>query len=101
MGGGFATGRYTQGFCQRCSLNFPHGELQFDGEVKGLLVCGACYDPPHPQERPAKIYDPIALRRPAPEPAIISTTIFDFSSVDYYFDSTEVTFDNDTHQVTQ
>lgn len=64
---GYATGRYAVGFCKKCGLNFAYGDLVDDGETPGLRVCQECYDPKHPQERPARAYDPIALRKPAPE----------------------------------
>jgi hypothetical protein len=38
-----------------------------DGDVKGLRVCGPCYDIPHPAEKPFKAEDAQILRHPAPD----------------------------------
>lgn len=63
----YASGKHAVGFCQRCGLPYGYLELVEDGQVKGLRVCLQCYDPKHPQERPSRGPDPIALRDPAPE----------------------------------
>lgn len=63
----FATGKYSKAFCGRCGLPWNYGDLREDGQVRGLRVCPDCWEPRHPQERPQKADDPIALRHPAPE----------------------------------
>lgn len=62
----YARGIHSVGQCGICGLPFPYTDLRRDGEVRGLLVCQACWDPKHPQETPAKPIDPIALRNPSP-----------------------------------
>lgn len=38
--------------CPRCGTKVLARSLSFDGRNPRLLVCGECYDPPHPSERP-------------------------------------------------
>lgn len=46
------THKHGIGECKRCGQVFPVKDLVKDGHSRGLLVCRACYDPRHPQERP-------------------------------------------------
>lgn len=65
----FARGTYAKAFCRRCGLPYNYDELVDDGQIKGQRVCSDCFDPSHPQERPKRPTDPIALRKPSPERA--------------------------------
>lgn len=68
--GVYATGKYAKGECQRCGHEVPYTSLRFDGYQPNLRVCQDCWDPPHPQEEPLVVNDPIALRHPAPRLSI-------------------------------
>lgn len=63
----YATGRAALGRCQRCGDRVRYLDLVGDQQVPGLLVCGACFDIKHPAEKPVKLDDGIALRRPSPD----------------------------------
>lgn len=57
----FATGKYAQFQCQRCSFVFPYLEMR--KEWTGLRVCASCWDMKHPQLTPPKVVgDAIALK---------------------------------------
>ena len=64
---GFASGKNAWGRCQRCGDRVRYLQLRPDGDVPGLLVCGPCYDIPHPAEKPFVASDSEALRRPSPD----------------------------------
>lgn len=55
------------GICQRSGRRLPRDEMVEDGQLKGLLVDPRWYEPQHPQERPARVKEEIAVRRPASE----------------------------------
>lgn len=63
----YAVGKYSVGLCKKCGLPFRYGDLRDDGQWPKLQVCAECYEPRHPQEKPARPFDPIALRRPSPD----------------------------------
>ena len=63
----YASGRNAWGRCQRCGDRVRYLELVNDQQVPGLRVCPSCYDIKHPAEKPVKLDDGIALRRPSPD----------------------------------
>jgi len=63
----YAKGPRAWGECQRSGLRTLRKNLVRDGYVKGMMVLPDWYDPPHPQEHPKPINDPIGVRHPAPE----------------------------------
>lgn len=48
-------GPIQPGLCMRCGAKIPASSLISDGRNPRLLVCGQCYDPIHPQERPFQV----------------------------------------------
>lgn len=57
----WATGRYANFQCQRCSFVYPYLEMR--KEWTGLRVCESCWDAKHPQLDPPRVYgDAIALK---------------------------------------
>ena len=59
--------RSAYGYCARCDMAFPLGELVRDGEMNGVRVCYHCYDPYQPQrDIPTFGSDEGALYDPAP-----------------------------------
>lgn len=36
--------------CDSCGFKYPRSHLRADGQDKGAMVCGKCYNPRHPQE---------------------------------------------------
>lgn len=65
---GYARGLRAWGECQRCGFRVLYVNLLVDGDTPGLLVCGSCWDPKHPQDLPPPIgADEQALYRPSPE----------------------------------
>lgn len=63
----YASGRHAWGTCQKCGLRFAYHELVNDGYYQDLRVCAGCYDDKHPQDRPIRAVDPVALWRPSPD----------------------------------
>ncbi len=56
-------GRLQPAICQRCGKKLPASELVNDGRNPQLLVCGDCWDPAHPQERPFVVNDTEGMAR--------------------------------------
>ena len=63
----FTKGTRALGRCARCGDKVPYLSLLDDGYIKGLRVCGSCYDIAHPAEKPVRADEPIALQKPAPD----------------------------------
>lgn len=57
--------------CDRCGFRFPSNELK--PEWTGLMVCGQCWEPRHPQDFVKAIPDEQAppWTRPNPEPIYV------------------------------
>lgn len=63
----FATGYNAVGICARCGFKSKLLDLEPDGYQPGLLVHSWCRDIAHPAEKPVRMTEGIALRRPAPD----------------------------------
>lgn len=63
----FASGKNAWGRCQRCGDRVRYLQLRKDGDNPNLMVCGTCYDIPHPAEKPFVVKDPQILKNPAPD----------------------------------
>lgn len=63
----FAKGKHAVGICQRSGKKVPLSELVSDGYTPGLMVSKDWRDTAHPQERPVRVTEGIALRRPSPD----------------------------------
>lgn len=63
---GFARGANAVGICARSGRKMPLKDMVRDGEL-GLLVDPAWRDEFHPQKKPARLEEGIALRNPAPD----------------------------------
>jgi hypothetical protein len=69
MGSPFASGKKSIGLCDRCGQQFKLKELKYEvvkQKQTGLLVCGECWSPDHPQLMLGTfpVFDPQALRNP-------------------------------------
>lgn len=69
MGSPFASGKKAIACCDRCGFQFLLKNLQYEvvkQKRTGLLVCGECWSPDHPQLMLGTfpVYDPQALRNP-------------------------------------
>lgn len=53
--------------CDRCGFRKRRSETR--KEYTGLIVCGPCYDPRHPQEFVRGVKDKQSFPDPRPEPA--------------------------------
>ena len=77
----FAKGTHAYGICERCGFRYDLGEMKaetFKGVSKKNLVCPDCWDQEHPQDYLGtfKVFDPQALRRPAPDIGLDETNAF-------------------------
>lgn len=63
----FASGKNAWGRCMRGGERVRYSELRRDGYKPALMVCAACYDAPHPAEKPFVAKDPQILRNPSPD----------------------------------
>lgn len=59
----YLLGAAQPGICMRCGKKDFASALVFDGRNPQLLVCGQCWDPAHPQERPFVVNDTEGLAR--------------------------------------
>lgn len=66
----YAYGSRALAECMRCGRRVRYLDLRQDGQVKGLNVCGECWDPEHPQEHLPEVSDRQALFDPSPEVSI-------------------------------
>src|SRR5262249_12164779 len=62
----WARGKRAWGEDARSGKRLLRKNMVEDGYVPGLLVAPDWYDPPQEQEKPIKVTDAMALRRPAP-----------------------------------
>lgn len=62
----FARGKRAWGMCTRCGARDYLNRLVMDGQKPGLLVHPSCRDIKHPQEKPFRVEEGIALKRPSP-----------------------------------
>lgn len=69
----YAKGKKAWGICQRSGKRVPYDDLVEDGYIKGLLVARDWYEPPHPQDTPVSVSDPVGLYRPSPEEDFVYT----------------------------
>jgi len=61
----FATGKYSQGICDRCGQQYDL--LQLKEEWNGLFTCPECYEVKHPQlDPPYHAADAVAVQNPRP-----------------------------------
>ncbi len=63
----FAKGKHAVAYCQRSGEKIPYRKLVSDGYTPGLLVSPEWRDTEHPQERPVRTTEGIALRQPSPD----------------------------------
>ena len=63
----FAKGKHAVAICQRSGEKIPYKKLVRDGYTPGLLVSPDWRDTAHPQERPVRVAEGIALRSPSPD----------------------------------
>lgn len=61
-----AKGDKAWGECGRSGERHLLRDLIFDGHIPGMLVHPNWWEPQHPQETLAEVYDPIALEHPSP-----------------------------------
>ena len=64
----FATGKFAWFTCSRCGMRGRYSEMVSDGQTPGLWVHPACRDIRHPQERPVRAEDGVALQHPTGNP---------------------------------
>ena len=69
MGSPFASGKKAIACCDRCGFQYLLKELKYEvvkQKRTGLLVCGECWSPDHPQLMLGSfpVFDPQALRNP-------------------------------------
>lgn len=64
----FATGKWALATCGRCGMRGRYSEMVDDGQTPGLRVHPACRDIRHPQEKPVRAEDGVALQRPTGNP---------------------------------
>ena len=72
MGNRFASGKNAIAECDRCGFRFKLTGLKREvvkGRNYGLLVCGPCWDPDHPQLHLGEfpVDDPQGVRNPRPD----------------------------------
>lgn len=63
----FAKGTNAVGRCQRSGDKVPYYKLVRDGYRKNLLVSPAWRDTAHPQEKPVRMTEGVALKSPSPD----------------------------------
>lgn len=63
----YAKGTHSVGICARCGGKSPLQSLISDGDIPGLLVHPTCRDITHPAEKPVRVEEGIAVKRPAPD----------------------------------
>lgn len=71
----FASGKHALGICDRCGQTCMLKELKgerFKRMPTGVRVCGACWDPDHPQNFQGEkaVVDGVALRDPRPDTTV-------------------------------
>ena len=63
----FAKGKNAVARCQRSGDKIPYSKLVEDGYTPGLMVSPEWRDEAHPAERPIRMREGIALKRPSPD----------------------------------
>ena len=63
----YASGKNAWFMCQRCGTRGRYSESESDGQYQGLRVHPECRDIKHPNEKPFRAEDSVALRHPAPD----------------------------------
>jgi|TARA_R110000787_G_scaffold270520_2_gene377503 hypothetical protein len=53
--------------CDRCKAKYPKGDLKWDGDSPGLLVCVDCWDQKDPWKLPARQTEDYAVRNARPD----------------------------------
>lgn len=81
MGQGFASGKQSIAFCDRCSQKYPYNKLKpltINRKTTDLRVCPECWEPDQPQYRVGelKIFDPQALQNARPDPNLVESRDF-------------------------
>jgi len=75
MGKTFARGDKAWGECARSGRRLLLRDMVQDGRYPGMLVDPDWWEGEHPQEKPVKVDDPVALRRPAPEHVVLEAGV--------------------------
>ncbi len=72
---GFASGKNSHGFCDRCGFRVKLSlmkKITVNEKLTNIKVCPTCWEPDHPQYRIGRVdmSDPQALRDPRPDTAL-------------------------------
>lgn len=75
MSQGFASGKNSHGFCDRCGFRSKLSlmkKITVNEKLTNIKVCPTCWEPDHPQYRIGRVdmSDPQALRDPRPDTAL-------------------------------
>ncbi len=75
MSQGFASGKNSHGFCDRCGFRVKLSlmkKITVNEKLTNIKVCPTCWEPDHPQYRIGRVdmSDPQALRDPRPDTAL-------------------------------
>ena len=75
MSQGFASGKNSHGFCDRCGFRVKLSlmkKISVNEKLTNIKVCPTCWEPDHPQYRIGRVdmSDPQALRDPRPDTAL-------------------------------
>ena len=75
MSQGFASGKNSHGFCDRCGFRVKLSlmkKITVNEKLTNIKVCPTCWEPDHPQYRIGRVdmSDPQALRDPRPDKAV-------------------------------
>lgn len=75
---GFASGKNSHGFCDRCGFRVKLSlmkKITINEKLTNIKVCPTCWEPDHPQYRIGRVdmSDPQALRDPRPDTALANS----------------------------
>ncbi len=75
---GFASGKNSHGFCDRCGFRVKLSlmkKITVNEKLTNIKVCPTCWEPDHPQYRIGRVdmSDPQALRDPRPDTALANS----------------------------
>lgn len=72
MSGGFASGKYAFGFCDRCGRRQDLAGLRKETEESSIRVCDECFEQEHPQLDFSKIQtgDSQSIRNARPDQSL-------------------------------
>lgn len=78
MSQGFASGKNSHGFCDRCGFRVKLSlmkKITVNEKLTNIKVCPTCWEPDHPQYRIGRVdmSDPQALRDPRPDTALANS----------------------------